>query len=151
MGVGRAVGRAKEDSSAFICRSERTAFTRLEGVAGETLGEHAKEADERALRIIAAERIQRVACSVKRIDSVGTGPEGIATAGAQHPHAQTAMLFLIVGNPAFFGTAGRKHAAGDGIANDNVPIICISRIDTVSIDIVTGSSVPNLNASIHPC
>src|SRR3954470_13362373 len=105
MGVGRAVGRAKEDAPTFIYGRERTAFTRFEGVAGETLGEHAVEADQRALRVIPAKRVQGVSGAVKRIDSVGTRPEGITTAGAQHAHAQTTMLFLIVRNPGFLRTA----------------------------------------------
>src|SRR5207248_1491327 len=60
--------------------------------------------------------------AVKRVDAVGTGPKRIPTPRAQHAHAQSTVLFLVTGNPAFLGAARRKDAAGDGVADDDVPV-----------------------------
>src|SRR5256885_1990849 len=106
----------------------RAVLARLECVARKAWREHAIKTDEGALRIVRAQRMECVACSVEWIDSIGPRPEGIPAACAQHAHTKTAVLFLIMRNPAFLEAAWRKDAAGDGVADNDVPIVSDARM-----------------------
>src|ERR1035438_6746896 len=96
MGVGGAVGRAIEEAAAWVGRREGTAFAGDEGVGGEALGQHAVEADQGALGIVAAKSVEGVTGAVEGVDAGGAGPEGVAAAGAEHAHAEAAVLLLVV-------------------------------------------------------
>src|SRR5205814_10418057 len=111
------------DAPSLIHRRQRTTLTANERVARESLPQHPVEAHQGALRIVAARHVQRVTRAVKRIDAVLAGPKiELTAAGAQHAHAQTAVLFEIMRNPAFLFAPRRKNAAGDGVADNDVPI-----------------------------
>src|ERR1035441_4134336 len=122
MGVGGAVGRAIEETAALVGGGERATFARDEGIGREALGQHAVEAHQRALGVVAAEGVQGVTGAVKGVDAGGAGPEGVAATGAEHAHAEAAMLLLVVGNPGLLGAAGGEDAAADDVADDDVPV-----------------------------
>ena len=46
----------------------------------------------------------------------------MAAAGAQHAHAESAVLFLVMGDPGFLLASGGKNATADDVADDNVPV-----------------------------
>src|ERR1022692_3258637 len=123
MGVGGAVGRAIEESAALVGGGEGAAFARDEGIGGEALGQHAVEANERALGVVAAEGVEGVTGAVKGVEAGRAGPEGAAAAGAEHAHAEAAVLFEVMGYPAFLGAAGGEDAAADDVADDEVPVV----------------------------
>src|ERR1044072_4732049 len=109
MPVGGAVRRTIEESTAVIDRPHRTACATDEGVARETLGQHAVEAHERALGFVASQRVERIARAVERIDSVRARPEiELVATGTDHAHENPAVLLLIVRDPALLRAADRK-------------------------------------------
>src|SRR3954453_10697755 len=92
MCVAGAVGRAIEEAAAIIDRGERGPFAGDERIARETLSQHAVKAHERSLRIVAAQRVERVAGSIQRIDAVTSRPKiDLRPSRADHSHAQTAV------------------------------------------------------------
>src|SRR5437899_2428245 len=123
MRIGRAVGWAIKKAATVVERRESAAFAGNESIASETLRERAIEANERALRVIAAQSVHGVARGVERPDLLVAGPERVpAATGAEHAHEQASVFLLVFGNPGFFGGAGRKDAAGENVINDDVPV-----------------------------
>src|SRR5260221_8102385 len=118
MAIGCAIWRAVKETSDVIRGPERTSFTANKGVAGEPLRQHPIKTHERSFRIIAAQRIQNVASAVERINPVLPSPEIELTAsGAEHAHAQAAVLFLVLRNPILFFAARRKDSARNRITD----------------------------------
>src|SRR3954467_8455742 len=112
MRVGRAVRRQRHESAAFVQRRDGSTFATNERVPCESLREHAIEAYQRTIHIIAAQSVQRIAGAIERVDAeIGIPIASHWSAGANHAHDQTAVLLLIMRNPAFFFTAGGKDAA----------------------------------------
>ena len=75
--VGRAVRRAVEDAPARIRWPEGKALPAHERVARESLGQHAVEADQRPLRLVAAQQVQRVTRAIERIEPMAAGARSI--------------------------------------------------------------------------
>src|SRR4051812_16892617 len=99
MGIGGAVGRTIEKTAPIVHGCQRATFSRDKRVTSETLREGSVEAHERALGVVAAQGVEGIAGCVERPNLLVAGPESVfSAAGAEHAHAQTAVLFLISGN-----------------------------------------------------
>src|SRR5688572_28075686 len=64
MGIAGTVGWAIEKAASLVHRRERATFARNERVAREALRKHPIKADQCPLGIVAAERIEYVACAI---------------------------------------------------------------------------------------
>src|SRR5688572_23797526 len=123
MPVRRAVRRTIKDAPTVVDRRQRTTFAAHKRVSREALREHAVEAHERALGVVAPEGVQRVTSAVERINAMLAGPEiELVPTGSHHAHEDSAVLFLKTRNPILLRTSRREDSAADGVADDDVPI-----------------------------
>src|ERR1044071_8577072 len=105
---------------AVIQRLERAALPALARGARPAVRKHSVKAHQPPLGIVAAQRVEIVAQAIKRIRAMLAGPECVVVrAGADQPHAEAAVRFLVFGNPALALATG-KNPGAEGVAANQI-------------------------------